>query len=274
MIGISVGELLYLCLIFVFASVSNASLSVVVCDYNSHSDPLTALVQANHKKYADRHQYAYVSGNNSLVTNRPPHWTKIVLMENLLQKYEWVMWLDGDAVILDTSRSIESIITDFGVLESKTPAKSMVFSGDTNAINTGVLLIRKSRFSLHMLSEVWKIGLVMEKQGRIGMGLDNGAFSIFLAGCTGESSHKDMIRCYEKVDIGWKDRPVPEISNKIRAADPGVYQQMVPEHLLKHLRPVPQIEWNYYDSSAKFIIHFAGLLSKHDAVAGALKQVK
>jgi len=167
----------------------------------------------------------------------------------------------------DLSRSIESILIQHHISLDERPKKlaenvshhptSMVFSGDTNAINSGVMLFRKSRWTFQMLDEVDKIFEKMQTEGQIGMGYDNAALSIFLGGCSSSSSFSDLQKCYRKVDLGWNNPGFNEInSNLIRSADPGIYRKMIPLSILRHIYPIPQKEWNSYDlSDVNFIYH-------------------
>ena len=137
------------------------------------------------------------------------------------------------------------------------PITSLIFSGDQNAINDGVLLIRRTSFSLHMLDEVLKIGKNLEQVGKyIGMGYDNAAFSIFLGGCN--SSHTTFTvesyeRCYHRVDLGHQQR---HLLPRIEEGDLTIYAQMIDRHILEHIAPIAQSKFqSYVVKHAKFVLH-------------------
>lgn len=260
---------------------------IAICDFDTR-DFLTTVTQRNHATYAKHNGYSYYHGRSidlELVKGRTAHWVRFPIILNLLRTHEWVLWLDSDAMFVNFTKPIESLLIDHKIVASDGGeslrhhggSKSFLFSGvilfcccafvflilsyhkDYNAVNSGVLLIRRSKFSFHMLDEVWKIGGKMiewGKQAAIGMGYDNCAFAVFLAGCTSNSSFEEYQKCYDKVDRGWIEGK--ETFLNISKADPSTYARMLPPHILHHIQPVSQRELNCYDPNAsKLITHFA-----------------
>ena len=211
--------------------------------------------------------------------------------------FDWVFWIDSDAIIMPNAmhRSIEDFLhnpdnhitlhrssssalanVDNTTLLSNTtyinespitpidsnrvgnrPVTSLIFSGDQNAINDGVLLIRRTSFSLYLLDEVLKIGDNLEQAGKyIGMGYDNAAFAIFLGGCNSSRSTFTVDkykRCYNRVDLGHQQR---HLRPRIEAGDPTIYAQMIDRHILEHVTPMAQSKFQcYVVKNAKFVLH-------------------
>src|SRR5215213_1296778 len=55
-------------------------------------------------EFAQRHSYDVVSWRtNEHARGRPPSWGKVRLLRGLLDRYDLVLWLDADAIILDSS---------------------------------------------------------------------------------------------------------------------------------------------------------------------------
>jgi hypothetical protein len=102
-------------------------------------------------------------------------------------------------------------------VNTKKAVTSLIFSGDTNAINAGVLLFHRTKYSLYLLNEAIKIGRNLRKFGEIGMGTDNAAFAILLGGCnTNNSIYSDYKKCYDRVDVGFKNgRQIKEVVKQI-----------------------------------------------------------
>ena len=137
------------------------------------------------------------------------------------------------------------------------PVTSLIFSGDENAINDGVLLMRRTSFSLYLLDEVLKIGENLEQAGKyIGMGYDNAAFAIFLGGCNSSRSTftvDNYERCYSRVDLGHQQ---PHLRPRVEAGDPAIYAQMIDRHILEHITPMAQTKFQcYVVKNAKFVLH-------------------
>lgn len=54
--------------------------------------------------FAERHSYDVISWrNNDHAKGRPPSWGKVRLLRGLLDRYDLVLWVDADAIILDSS---------------------------------------------------------------------------------------------------------------------------------------------------------------------------
>jgi hypothetical protein len=104
------------------------------------------LLRSNRLTYAGRHNYCYCEVGTSLDFDRHPHWTKVKATSLLLSFADTVMHIDADALIVNHSISIESIMesttlnvagkdviytTDFtkqeGELDVKSPISSVAF---------------------------------------------------------------------------------------------------------------------------------------------------
>jgi hypothetical protein len=231
-------------------------LNIAICNahISKNSSTQQASILENHRKYASKHNYAYFSQTTSMKDAHGSaieyYWVKTHLLLKLLSepyKFDWILWVDSDAIFVNMSISIQHLLSDesngivteslnnkginttkgmVGSLQgnrrkSKINAKktitSLVFSGDTNAINAGILLFHRTKFSLYLLREVIKIGDDLRKYGQIGMGTDNAAFAILFGGCnTSGSIYEDYKKCYDKVDIGFKNgRQIKEVVRQI-----------------------------------------------------------
>ena len=70
---------------------------------------LLALAFPSFANYATRHGYDLVVGNGN-AQMRPAAWGKILLLQRLLEHYDFVVWIDSDALILDASVDLEAIV--------------------------------------------------------------------------------------------------------------------------------------------------------------------
>jgi hypothetical protein len=83
-------------------------------------------------------------------------WNKIRLLVEALQtyakQYKYVVWIDSDAIILDFGWKIETFIEPF-------PHVDIFASADIRQglINTGVLIVRNTVWSLSFLEQWWAI---------------------------------------------------------------------------------------------------------------------
>ena len=150
------------------------------------------------------------------------------------------------------ARRVEHLLSSYNITDNI----SFVFSGDSNIINAGVMLLRNTDWMKYALKEVWDIGANFTKYPQIGMGYDNAAFSMFLAGCNGTSSESDLRQCYLKSDAGYYS-----INDKLAISSANIefYRTLLSPTVFPHVRPVPQHAFNcYHSNSAEFILHLAG----------------
>ncbi|KAF7723310.1 hypothetical protein EC973_002107 [Apophysomyces ossiformis] len=124
---------------------------------------------ANKRDYAKQHGYAFVARSSEfaqqvLRDNRNVVWGKIDVLQKLLPKYEWLLWLDMDAVIMNMDKSLENLIDTF---RSQYPGGKADFDDTVDiiiarrssdeAINAGVFLIRNSIWSNNFLRDLQNI---------------------------------------------------------------------------------------------------------------------
>ncbi len=103
------------------------------------------------ERYAERHGYEIVvRGEPS--TALPASWEKIQIVRELLDDHEAVMWIDADAIIVDSSRDIFSDLDPdrgFGIV--------MHVAGSNMLPNAGVLALRSAQPTFDLLDASWEL---------------------------------------------------------------------------------------------------------------------
>jgi hypothetical protein len=103
-------------------------------------------------EYGKKHNYDVQVIDEVLTIDRPPAWSKILLVQKLLKAYDIVLWIDSDAVIIDSSTDILNEIdldkTELALVEHK-------YAGQTHP-NCGVMLFRRTESILRFLDLVWE----------------------------------------------------------------------------------------------------------------------
>lgn len=69
---------------------------------------LLALAARSFRPYAARHGYNLELRTQIIDPSRPAPWSKVVLLRNLAERYDLLLWLDADLVIVDRSLDIAS----------------------------------------------------------------------------------------------------------------------------------------------------------------------
>lgn len=102
--------------------------------------------------YAQRFGWGVVLSSETL-GDRPPSWSKIILVKELLQEFDLVFWVDADALIVDLERDLIAEIDD---------AADIWFAGhpqdhdpEATVLNAGVFLARSSQFTRDLLDAIW-----------------------------------------------------------------------------------------------------------------------
>jgi hypothetical protein len=126
----------------------------VICTLatGSHERFLDATAPTIHA-YAARHGWSAVVSAEHLAPERPPSWSKLRLVQQLLDEFEFVLWVDADAIVVDIDRCIlDEIEHDADIWFARHPQER---NPDATVLNAGVLLARSSQFSRDLLGEIW-----------------------------------------------------------------------------------------------------------------------
>jgi hypothetical protein len=114
---------------------------------------LLAISSITFEAYAALHGYELRLSTQLLDGGRPPAWSKIALVRELLEEYEEVLWVDADAIFLDISKDIAELVR---------PGKDLylvehLYEQDESwrSANTGVFLVRSTPWARQFLDRVW-----------------------------------------------------------------------------------------------------------------------
>ena len=118
------------------------------------------LSQANQKQYASIHGYNYIWYDDSLINTKWVTWNKLCVLQRHLQDYEWVMWIDSDAVFTNIDTTIESILEHAG-------ESSLLVCDDIGGwrLNSGVMFWKNTEWSLTALSELHDMEKIPHSSG-------------------------------------------------------------------------------------------------------------
>ncbi len=105
------------------------------------------------RRFGERHGYDVVVGGDEVIEDRAPAWGKIVLLRRLLESYDYVLWIDADAIILDDSVDPISFLA-----EGDYQALVRYRWNEEEGACTGVWLLRNVDKSRAFLEAVWDNG--------------------------------------------------------------------------------------------------------------------
>ncbi|HEX3691719.1 MAG TPA: hypothetical protein VHU13_00100 [Solirubrobacteraceae bacterium] len=113
---------------------------------------LLAIARRTIEPYAQRHGYDLQLRTEPPVSERPAPWAKIQIMRELVERYELVVWLDADLVIVDPREDIASELERDKLLylvEHRHDGWRMP--------NTGVMMLRGGRAAADFLDATWSL---------------------------------------------------------------------------------------------------------------------
>ncbi|KAI9259615.1 galactosyl transferase GMA12/MNN10 family-domain-containing protein [Phascolomyces articulosus] len=126
-------------------------------------EPSATLSAINKRKFAIRHGHSFVARSAEFAQQRGRKtvWGKIDAIEKVLPKYDWIFWMDMDAVIFNQEHSLYELLDD---LRERYPGGTEAFDKNVDFIvsrpprdpmlNAGVFFMRNSPWSMEFLREV------------------------------------------------------------------------------------------------------------------------
>ncbi|CAO3654084.1 unnamed protein product [Cunninghamella echinulata] len=147
-----------------------SSIAVVTSSfiYDACMEPSATRAAMNKRAYALKHGYSFVArsaefAQEALRAERKTVWGKVDVIEKVLPKYEWIFWLDMDAVVMDQNRRLEDLLEE---VKKSYPLGAETFDRQIDLviarphrdpmINAGVFLMRNTPWSMQFLRDVQK----------------------------------------------------------------------------------------------------------------------
>jgi hypothetical protein len=119
------------------------------CDYGDFSSK-------NHLNYANNHGYSYLK---EIVSDQEwkdyhPTWIKIGVILKYLKLFDYVVWIDSDAVFVDMSIKIEDLIEDYIDLVIPKMEVDKKAGKVWSSITTGFMIFKNSNWSYTTLKDM------------------------------------------------------------------------------------------------------------------------
>merc|ERR1711933_627624 len=68
------------------------------------------VTELHNRRYADRWGYGFHAVDHAIDRKRVPHWSKLHAVQLFLPEYDFLLWIDADAVFFDHSLRIEDVM--------------------------------------------------------------------------------------------------------------------------------------------------------------------
>jgi hypothetical protein len=115
-------------------------------------EPLLRLACRTIGPYARRHGYDLELHTQPTDRTRPAPWSKIRILRELVERYDLVVWLDADLVIVDARVDLASELTEGRFLYLVEHSHN-----GWHMPNTGVMLLRSGTDAAKFLDDVWAL---------------------------------------------------------------------------------------------------------------------
>jgi hypothetical protein len=120
------------------------------CDYGDFAS-------LNHHEYSNKHGYSYIKKivKNEDYSDWHPTWIKIDVLKKYLPLYDYVVWIDADAVFVNQDIKIEDLINDGVDLVIPKLEMDRVTGNMWTHTTTGFMIWKNSEWSNNMLNTLW-----------------------------------------------------------------------------------------------------------------------
>ena len=103
----------------------------------------------NKAEYCKKWGYDLIIEDDSAVNpTRDVVWSKIPVLQKWLPHYDWVMWMDMDALFMKFETRLEDIVAS--------STKHIIITKDWHGINMGVFFLKNSEVVKSLLDDIWK----------------------------------------------------------------------------------------------------------------------
>ena len=114
------------------------------------------LAHQNHLDYANKHGYEIIRKivNQDDYADWHPTWIKIHVLLDYIQKYDYVVWIDSDAVFVNQDIKIEELIEDNIDLVISKMAPDLKSQRVWTKTSTGFLVLKNSEWTINLLNSL------------------------------------------------------------------------------------------------------------------------
>jgi len=129
-------------------SFKDKKIAIVTLFDHNYSD-LSKISIKNKIEYVNKHNYDFIYFEDVIDKTRPPRWSKVKAVETILKDYDWVWWIDIDALIMEFDIMLESLIDD---------DYDMIFTSNTNSyLSNGSCFFKNSHVSFNFLMDCYDL---------------------------------------------------------------------------------------------------------------------
>lgn len=116
-----------------------------VVTYSDKTADIGDISIPNMRRYTEHHGYDLLMIDESLDATRPLAWSKIRGMLQALDEYDWVLYMDVDALFANYSVTVESVIAQAAALPNCANATpEFIVASNNKTLNSGVMMAKNT----------------------------------------------------------------------------------------------------------------------------------
>jgi hypothetical protein len=121
--------------------------------YTENLAKLGEYTNQSKKQYCDKWGHEFICHIGVIDTERPAAWSKLLLVEKLLDDYDWVWWLDADAVIANQLISLDTILDEtYDIIICREREQEQL---GTWQLNTGSFFMQNTKAAKEFLQVIY-----------------------------------------------------------------------------------------------------------------------
>lgn len=115
------------------------------------------LSSVNHLQYSQKHNYSYLSKivDENNYSDRHLTWVKIDILRKKLPFYDYVVWIDADAIFMDMDVKIEDFLKDDPNLVLPKMEMDKNSGNVWTSCSTGFMVWKNCEWSENILNDLW-----------------------------------------------------------------------------------------------------------------------
>jgi len=122
--------------------------------YTAEIARMAELTNPSKRAYCERWGYDFACFEGTLDPERPPAWSKVLFVRSLLDRYDWVFWLDADALVMNPDVALEGLLDPrYSLILVKQPGPDPF--GNLH-LNTGSFFVRSDDWSRGFLDDLYR----------------------------------------------------------------------------------------------------------------------
>lgn len=129
----------------------NPAKIAIVTLFDKNYEDLANIAIPNFIEYGKKHGYDVIFFDDIIDKSRPAPWSKVKAVEHVLDKYEWVWWIDIDALIMNTDIKLETLLDN---------EHDIIFTANKySTISNGSSFYKNSNFTKQFLRDCYELQL-------------------------------------------------------------------------------------------------------------------